>query len=338
MTPRLYLNTGQWLCYATDGGEMDCAGSGQDGEEAPGIIWPEPRFHVAGDIVRDCLTDLEWTVRANFTEFPLDWLKSLNTVRRMNRDRYAGYRDWRLPNRRELRSLISYQTRDPALPRAHPFQDVFLGWYWTSTTAAINPAYAWYVHMEGGRMFYGRKTEYRLVWPVRGAGNGVLPGTGQHRCFDMDGTRIPCQGTGQDGELQVGIEWPEPRFRADPDLVLDRLTGLVWSRRADLAGRWTTWEEAFQVVSDLNDRQLGGRTSWRLPTINELESLVDASRHTPALPKEHPFQDVQEAYWSSTSSGFEPDWCMALYMHKGAVGVGQKKDENFSVWAVSRGG
>jgi len=45
------------------------------------------------------------------------------------------------------RLLISYQTRDPALPRAHPFQDVFLGWYWTSTTAVIDPAYAWYVHM-----------------------------------------------------------------------------------------------------------------------------------------------------------------------------------------------
>ena len=110
--PRLYLNTGQSFCYATDGGETDCAGSGQDGEEAPGIPWPEPRFHVAGDTIRDCLTDLEWTVRANFTEFPLDWLKSVNTVRRMNRDRYAGHRDWRLPNRRELRSLISYQTRD----------------------------------------------------------------------------------------------------------------------------------------------------------------------------------------------------------------------------------
>jgi hypothetical protein len=47
---------------------------------------------------------------------------------------------------------------------------------------------------------------------------------------------------------------------------------------------------------------------------------------------------MEEAYWSSTTSAFEPDWCMALYMHKGAVGVGQKKDENFSVWAVSREG
>jgi len=336
--PRLYLNTGQASCYATDGAEISCAGSGQDAEEAPGIPWPEPRFERTGEVVRDLLTGLDWTVTANFTEFPLDWPASIDVVRKMNRESHAGFRDWRLPSRRELRSLISCQTRDPALPRPHPFQEVFLGWYWTSTTAAINPAYAWYVHLEGGRMFYGRKTEYRLTWPVRGLGNGALPRTGQSRCFDVDGIPIPCRKTGQDGELQMGAAWPDPRFRKEPDTVIDRLTGLVWSRQADLTGRWTTWEEAFQVVADLNRRELGGRTSWRLPTINELESLVDASRHSPALPQGHPFRDVQEAYWSSTTSSFEPDWCMALYMYKGAVGVGQKKDPNFSVWAVSREG
>jgi hypothetical protein len=31
---------------------------------------------------------------------------------------------------------------------------------------------------------------------------------------------------------------------------------------------------------------------------------------------------------------FEPDWAWALYLTKGAVGVGQKKGEHFSVWAV----
>lgn len=152
------------------------------------------------------------------------------------------------------------------------------------------------------------------------------------------GVKIPSQGTGQDGELSVGVPWPHPRFRASDEVVLDRLTELTWTQCADLADRWTTWEEAFGVVARMNAKGVGGRRSWVLPTINELESLVDASRHTPALPEGHPFRNVQEAYWSSTSSGFEPDWCMALYMHKGAVGVGQKKDENFSVWAVSRDG
>lgn len=334
--PRLYLNTGQTSCYDTSGREIQCFGSGQDAEGAPGILWPEPRFDASGETVTDLLTGLEWTRRGNFTGLPVLWSEGLETVGAMNREAFAGHRDWRMPNRRELRSLISYQTRDPALPSPHPFRDVFLGWYWTSTTAAINPAYAWYVHLEGGRMFYGRKTEFRLLWPVRGGGNGVLPATGQRSCFDATGRSLECEGTGQDGESRTGVPWPEPRFEAGLDTVLDRLTGLVWTRCADLAGHWTTWDEAFEVLAHVNGHRLGGRNSWCLPTLNELESLVDASRHTPALPSGHPFHHVQEAYWSSTSSGFEPDWSMALYMFKGAVGVGQKKDENFSVWGVSR--
>lgn len=336
--PGLYLNTGQNRCYDSGGNTIPCSGSGQDAEDAPGLPWPEPRFRPLGGTVEDRLTGLHWTRKANFMDYPVTWTEALDAVRRLNEEGFHGRRDWRLPNRRELRSLVSHQSRDPALPQEHPFHQVFLGWYWTSTTAAINTAYAWYVHMEGGRMFYGRKTEFRLAWPVRGPGNGTLPATGQERCFDSMGDPISGRGSGQDGDLRMGVAWPRPRFRPSGETVLDRLTGLVWTRCADLANRWTTWDDAFEVVAELNRSHSGGRSSWRLPTINELESLVDASTHTPALPRSQPFQDVQEAYWSSTTSAFEPDWCMALYMYKGAVGVGQKKDENFSVWAVSRDG
>ena len=80
-------------------------------------------------------------------EFPLAWKEALDHIATMNRDKALGFTDWRLPNRRELRSLMSHQTRKPALPEGHPFVNVFSGWYWTSTTAAINTAYAWYIHM-----------------------------------------------------------------------------------------------------------------------------------------------------------------------------------------------
>ncbi|MGA7982560.1 MAG: hypothetical protein WCA32_20355 [Chromatiaceae bacterium] len=36
----------------------------------------------------------------------------------------------------------------------------------------------------------------------------------------------------------------------------------------------------------------------------------------------------------STSSAFELDWAWALYLDKGAVGVGQKAGAHFHVWAV----
>ena len=81
--------------------------------------------------------------------------------------------------------------------------------------------------------------------------------------------------------------------------------------------------------------QEGEGSAWRLPTINELEALVDCATHSPALPSGHPFADVQDTYWSSTTSLYEPDWAWALYLEKGATGVGQKRFAEFSVWAVA---
>jgi len=78
----------------------------------------------------------------------------------------------------------------------------------------------------------------------------------------------------------------------------------------------------------------GQDAEFKRGDINELESLVDCSMHSPALPSGHPFEDIEDAYWSSTTSMFEPDWAWALYLTKGATGVGQKRGPHFSVWAV----
>lgn len=329
------LQTDQQACYDEKGREIPCAGSGQDGETRFGIGWPEPRFDAQGDdVVLDRLTGLYWTRNANPGGFPMTWQESLDFIARLNVEKAFGHADWRLPNRRELRSLVSCRTRKPALPEGHPFTDYFLGWYWSSTTAAISPAYAWYVHLEGARMFYGRKDQYYLLWPVRGAGSAVLPQTGQTGCFDAGGDAVRCMGSGQDGEFRLGVAWPEPRFATDGEVAVDRLTGLCWLKNADITGRPVCWEAALAAVRQLNRRGAGGRTDWQLPNINALESLVDCSRHSPALPAAHPFTGLRDAYWSSTTSFFETDWSWALYLEKGAVGVGHKQGSSFFVWPV----
>ncbi len=334
----MILQTGQHYCYDAEGNQICCAGSGQDAEFCHGISRPSPRFEKKGDLVTDLLTGLVWPANANLAEFPLTWQEALDFVADMSRNQAFGFSDWRLPNRRELHSLIDYQARKPSLPSDHPFENVFLGWYWTSTTAAINTAYAWYIHFEGARMFYGRKDQYYLLWPVRGAGKGLLPRTGQRDCFDSVGRQIPCSGTGQDGELQMGASWPEPRFRVEGESVVDRLTKLRWHLNADLTGKPVSWPDAFAAVKALNGKKADGHNRWRLPNINELESLVDCSRHSQALPLDHPFQNVQDVYWSSTTSFFETNWSWALYLHKGALGVGVKNDESFFVWPVCHAG
>jgi len=307
-----------------------------------------PRFLARGEVVHDARTGLVWSRSANPLGYPLTWPDALATVAQMNRDGFLGAHDWRLPNRRELRSLICHGEKQPALPPGHPFRDVFLGWVWTSTTKTGQTAYAWNVHLEGGRMFYSRKDEFRLLWPVRGE-SPTLPQTGQNACFDAEGKEIPCPGTGQDADLRQGVPWPEPRFERTGLGMRDRLTGLRWLEPERLPGRITTWREAVDSAASFNSGPDTGPNGgpetedtppWRLPNINELESLVDSGRANPALPLELtatlalPVALSAEGLWSSTSSGFDPNWAFVLYIQKGAVGVGFKPGAEFHVWPV----
>jgi hypothetical protein len=327
------LQTGQRSCHDNDGSVTPCQGSGQDAEFCSGQAWPETRFSVQGKLVDDGLTGLVWTQDANLAEFPCNWDEALEHIAAMNATEKFGFSDWRLPNRRELRSLISHQTRRPALPEGHPFSNVFASWYWSSTTAAGHPDHAWYLNLDGGRMFYGGKDQAYMLWPVRGSGDR-LACSGQVLCYDRSGQEIACLRTGQDGEYRCGSPWPQPRFETQAHAVLDRLTGLLWSRSADLADGPVTWDEALAKVAQLNAANTA--MLWRLPNINELESLVDCSTYQPALPEQHPFTECQDVYWSSTTSLYEPDWAWALYLDKGAVGVGQKSFARFYVWAVAQ--
>lgn len=328
--------TGLTDCYGASGRLLEPGhprAAGQDAERARGVRWPVPRFESeAPGLVRDRLTDLLWSRDANPAGFPSTWGEAMQRIQEYNRDRYCGRDDWRMPNRRELRSLISHGAKRPALPLEHPFQNVFQGWYWSSTFAARAPAYAWYVHFAGGRMFYGAKSQDCLLWPVCGE-SSLLPRTGQQRCFDQKGrelSREDPEAALQDGALRMGTAWPEPRFLLleGRSMVLDRLTNIVWNRNTS-PDDLLTWEQALDAAARLAD---SSGLPWRLPNINELESLIDAEFHSPALSQGHPFLDTRQAYWSSTTSFFETDWSYCLYLDKGAVGVGYKPGPEFQAW------
>lgn len=325
--------TGQTDCWDERGRPIACRGSGQDGELRPGMPWPRPRFVVAPDGVRDRLTGLTWLPDANHLEWPLTWREAIDAVAELCSNCHLGREDWRLPNRRELWSLISFADRNPALPSGHPFRNVFLGWYWSSTSAARNPAYAWAVQLTGGRVFFESKDRGALVWPCRGSSEAI-PATGQQLAYDVSGRVVVDGGGGQDGGTPTGVVWPRPRFTVRAGAVEDRLTGLWWSAAADLCPGPATWTEALAAVRHL-DRGPSDDRSWRLPTITELESLLDARECDPSLPADHPFKALGAGYWSSTTSSYETDWAMVLHLDRGAIGVGIKSDRRFLTWPVS---
>ena len=147
------------------------------------------------------------------------------------------------------------------------------------------------------------------------SGGGVLR-TGQTECWDAGGSPIACAGTGQDGDIQAGVVWPDPRFTNNGDgTVTDNLTGLVWLEDWDCF--FGNWSAALAAVNALEDGTCGltdgsAPEDWRLPNINELLTLVDREFFNPAVPNTagtgkwttdgEPFTTVQNlVHWSSTS-------------------------------------
>ena len=176
------------------------------------------------------------------------------------------------------------------------------------------------------------------------AGTIDLPQTGQIRCYNSAGTEISCAGTGQDGDIQAGVEWPSPRFSVSRDVVTDNLTGLMWTKDANLPGTGMEWQQALDYVSGMNSSTYPNYsyTDWRLPNINELESLVNCGVENPAAwLQDQGFTNVQAMnYWSSTtvpgSSGYA--WELRLY-EGGWISTGYKSpDMGDYVWPVRGGG
>lgn len=293
------------------------------------------RFSENPETVEDRHTGLMWTRNASVAEFPMTWRESFDFIGEMNLSFLYGYHDWRLPNRKELFSLVSHGFVNPALPEGHPFQKVFEGYYWTSTTCTRLPVQAWTVHLGGARVFTGMKHRSCMLWPVRDADNsGRLHQTGQQDCYDEKGNVIDCFHSGQDAAIRSGLARPTPLLVENKDVVYDNQTGLTWTKNANISRQPVQWPEAFSIVDSLNQKKVFGFSDWRLPSIIELDSLTDMGKHSPALPDPAVFENIMDFYWSSTASRYDDRYAWVLYLQDGAVGVGFKPLKEFFVWAV----
>lgn len=115
---------------------------------------------------------------------------------------------------------------------------------------------------------------------------GAFPATGQTTCWDAFDTPTSCAGTGQDGDDLAGAT---RAFVDNGDgTITDSNTGLMWEKLSDDAGlhdRDTTytWDNAVAVkVAALNAASFATHSDWRLPNLNELESIRNLENSSPA--------------------------------------------------------
>lgn len=163
-----------------------------------------------------------------------------------------------------------------------------------------------------------------------------LPHTGQILSYEA----------GDDGDLQMGIAWPSPRFSEnDDETVTDNLTGLIWPADGNTpavgacAAGWRGWEEAIDYVACVNSENYLGYNDWRLPNINELETLLHAGADNPAdWLNTQGFSGVKEdGYWSSTIYDFNAGNAWIAYIHDGGTVYPADKSIVYDVLPV-RGG
>lgn len=173
--------TGQTTCYDAAGGALpSCAGTGQDGALTAGAPWPSPRFRTddcgtpadtTDDIIADNLTGLMWPRQANLFG-ARTWTDALADASGLSLCGYNG--DWRLPNQRELRSLVDYQQGGVGnWLTQQGFENVQAAnvtpCYWTSTSGpsdSANQAACGFL-FEGTFAVTIAKTATHYVWPVR---------------------------------------------------------------------------------------------------------------------------------------------------------------------------
>jgi len=102
---------------------------------------------------------------------------------------------------------------------------------------------------------------------------------------------------------------------AEITIVKDPKTNLMWEDTPHVKETKITQPRAKVYCSEL---KAGGFEDWRLPTIQELLTIIDYSRISPALLKEFSYVDDESFYWTQTTVADESDAFWGVNFKRGA--------------------
>ena len=331
--PYPIVDTGQTKCY-DNRGEIAPPKPGQPfyGQDAQFQGHPASyTLSADGLTVRDNVTGLTWQ-RSPDTDGDgtltrrdkLTLTQAQALPAKLNAAKFGGFDDWRLPTIKEQYSLFDARGTDPSGPmnldtsRLTPYLDTkffkfaygdtrtgerVIDSQYASSTKYVGKSARGFGKLFGVNFADGRIKGYDLF----------MPGGGVEKTFFVLCVR------GNPG-------YGKNDFHDNGDgTITDRATGLMWSK-AD-SGQGMNWQDALAWVQKKNAEKYLGHNDWRLPSVKELQSLVDYTRSpdTSQSPAIDPIfnctaitNEIRQTdypfYWSATTHAGMRGGAAAMYV------------------------
>jgi len=301
-------DTGQTKCY-NNTQEIPCPQPGEPfyGQDGNYTCNPHSYTDFGNGIVRDNVTGLEWqqaTAPGTYT-----WQHAMDYCAGLTLD---GKDDWRLPTVKELLELFDNSAAyprplGPTINKRY-FPNAVEQNYWTSTKCAYSSPpgyytnYAYYVGSNLGYFYF-----YGAVNPESMTSNFCV---------------IAVRGAQQSNSF----------IDTGDGTITDNITGLMW-QKDEAPGKYN-WQQALYYCENLT---LAGYADWRLPNINELQSIFDYSRDVPIIDTALFHVTRGAEYWSSTSGSRFAGAALSFTLGGNTLGDMSKASNFYYVRAV-RGG
>jgi len=242
-----------------------------------------PSYTLSGDglTVYDNVTDLTWTQSPDIdgdgdidADDKFSYAEAVSYVDTLNTANFGGFSDWRLPDIKEIYSLIDFSGLDPS-------------GYNGTDTSGLTP----FIDTDYFDFGYGDTSSGERIIDAQMASSTLYVGnTGNDGGSTMFGVnfadgRIKGYGLtlfGSDKTFYVyyvrgNTDYGDNDFADNSDgTITDMATGLMWSQ--DDSGGGMNWEDALAWVQQKNAENYLGHSDWRLPDVKELQSIVDYTR------------------------------------------------------------
>lgn len=136
---------------------------------------------------------------------------------------------------------------------------------------------------------------------------------------------IPMAGDDVPAELTptitiANVETDQNDYTISAVTVIDKTTKLEWQRMDDNVTR--NWDDAWRYCANLN---LDGHNDWRLPSVTELQSIVDyGSANAPDIDPVAFTNTDATFYWTATNSASISSSAWLVSFQTGSTGEGGK--------------